>query len=275
MNSRLYIVATPIGNLGDFSFRGVEILKSVAVIAAEDPPRSAVLLKRYSIEASMIRYNEGNKESAVPRIIGLLKAGNDVAYISEAGTPCISDPGFYLVRRAIEEECDVIPVPGPTAAMALLSVSGLPTDRFLFLGFAPKKEAELDNFRELLEKCPYTAVCYVSPHHIENFSAMLASLPHNPSVAVGRELTKQYEEVLRGPASEIAEKILSNVRGEFTVAIEGNRKEKETNEALLLSQGKTLMEKFSLKDTAFILASVYGLTKNKVYDMLINNKRPE
>ena len=103
MNGKLYIVATPIGNLGDFSFRGVEILKSATVIAAEDPARSAVLLNRYSIEASMVCYNEGNKETAVPRIIGLLKAGHDVAYISEAGTPCISDPGFYLVRRAIEE----------------------------------------------------------------------------------------------------------------------------------------------------------------------------
>ncbi|HPE19937.1 MAG TPA: 16S rRNA (cytidine(1402)-2'-O)-methyltransferase [Candidatus Mcinerneyibacteriales bacterium] len=272
MPGTLFIVATPIGNLGDFSPRGVETLQSVHTIAAEDPAQSAVLLKKFNIKAAMIRYNEGNKESAVPRIMGLLKAGHLVAYISEAGTPCISDPGLNLVRQAAEEGYPVVPVPGPTAAMALLSASGLPTDRFIFMGFAPKKEGELARFREFLESWPYTAVCYVSPHHMKEFVAMLESLSHNPDIVVGRELTKIHEEIIRGRAHEIGPRILSNVRGEFTVAIAGNREERETNETLIVSKGEELMKKFSLKDTASILSVIYDLTKNRVYDMLLKSR---
>jgi len=272
MPGTLFIVATPIGNLGDFPPRAAETLQNVHTIAAEDPAQSAVLLKKFNIRAAMIRYNEGNKEAAVPGITALLREGHDVAYISEAGTPCISDPGLNLVRKAVEEGCRVVPVPGPTAAMALLSVSGLPTDRFLFLGFAPKKEAELERFRAFLEDQPLTAVCYVSPHHMKEFVAMLENLRHDPDVVVGRELTKLHEEVIRGKAHEIGARILSNVRGEFTVAIAGNREEKETNHTLIVSKGEELMKKFSLKDTASILSVIYGLTKNKVYDMLLKNK---
>ncbi|HHH84327.1 MAG TPA: rRNA small subunit methyltransferase 1, partial [Firmicutes bacterium] len=252
--------------------RAAETLQSVHTIAAEDPAQSAILLKKFNIKASMIRYNEGNKGAAVPKIVGLLKERHDVAYISEAGTPCISDPGLNLVRQALEEGCPVVPIPGPTAAMALLSVSGLATDRFIFLGFAPKKEGELARFRAFLEKCPFTAVCYVSPHHMKEFAAMLESLRHDPDIVVGRELTKLHEEIIRGKAYQVVPRVLSNIRGEYTVVIAGNREEKETNEALIVSKGEMLMKKFSLKDTAWILSVIYGLTKNKVYDMLLKNK---
>lgn len=213
----LYLVATPIGNLSDFSPRGVEILKFVSKIYAEDTRRTAKLLNYFQIKKLTQSYFEGNESMRIPTILTELK-DLDIALVSDAGTPLISDPGFKLVREILSHGYKVVSIPGPNAAILALSISGLPTDRFTFLGFLPKKDGARKKVIEEVRDLRSTLVIYESPFRVkETLENLLLVLGDRPA-SVSRELTKVHEETLRGKLSELVQKI-GNLKGEVTLVV--------------------------------------------------------
>ena len=218
----LYVVATPIGNLEDMTFRAVRVLREVALIAAEDTRTSSVLLRHYDIATPMTSYFEHNKLHKLDRVLAALEGG-DVALISDAGTPGVSDPGYELVRAALDAGHSVVPIPGASAAIAALSAGGLPTDRFTFLGFLPRRDGARREALAPLVNRPETLLFYEAPHRIRSTVDLLIELfgPERP-VVLARELTKRFEEFWRGPLAEAAGHLaLSEPRGEFTVLLGG------------------------------------------------------
>ena len=221
----LYLVATPIGNLEDMSPRAIRILHEASLIAAEDTRHTGNLLKRFEIQTPLTSYFEHNKLSKLDFILAKLSSG-DVALVSDAGTPAINDPGYELVRAALASGFDVRPVPGPSAPVAALSVSGLPTDSFLYLGYLPHKKTERRKFIGQIANLSYTLIFLESPHRIiEALEDLLASLGDR-RICVAREMTKMFEEYWRGTLSGAVEYFKSKeARGEFTLVIEGEKKE--------------------------------------------------
>jgi 16S rRNA (cytidine1402-2'-O)-methyltransferase len=218
----LYLVSTPIGNLEDITFRAVRILKEADVVACEDTRQTLKLLNRYELKKKLISFYESREGQRIPHFLNLLREGRSIALVTDAGTPGISDPGFRLVREAVRENIPVVPVPGPAAVTAALSASGLPTHRFLFLGFAPpKKEALRKTLRSIREE-EGTIIFYLPARKIEAFlEALKESLPDRP-VVIAREMTKIYEEFLRGTPAELLEIAKARVlKGEATVLIQG------------------------------------------------------
>lgn len=223
----LYIVSTPIGNLEDITFRAVRILKEVDVIAAEDTRHTALLLQHFGIRNRLESYHDFNKMGKTPVLINRLSEGQSIALVSDAGTPGISDPGYVLITQALASGFDVVPIPGPCAAVASLSVSGLATDRFVFEGFLPVKKGRKKRLDFLLQESR-TMIFYESPHRIVKTLNELMTVFGNRSVAVCRELTKKFEETIRGSLSEVIEKVEKNKpRGEFVIILEGRQKENE------------------------------------------------
>lgn len=215
----LYIVSTPIGNLKDITLRALETLKEADVILAEDTRRTGILLKHYSISYKrMISYNDHNKEKRIPEMIGELKNNKKIAIVSDSGTPGISDPGFSLIRESIRNNLPVVPIPGATASIAALVSSGFATDSFVFYGFIPKKEkAKRDFFNRLPGS---TAIFYESPYRLIKTLKLLAEIIPERDICVARELTKKFEELTRGPASHVYEKLKDRaVKGEITIII--------------------------------------------------------
>jgi len=220
----LYIVATPIGNLGDITFRSVEILRKVHLIAAEDTRRTRILLNHYQIDASLSSYNSYNKNKKGKEFIELLSAGKDVALVSDAGTPGISDPLFHLVQSAIEEGITICPIPGPSAVLAALTVSGLPIDRFIFEGFLPRKKRRRSRMEDLA-RSQRTVVIYESPNRVEKTLVELLEVFGSRPAVIARELTKIYEEVVRGSLEELISTTKGRKwKGEVTLIISGNSK---------------------------------------------------
>lgn len=217
--SKLYIVATPIGNLKDISLRALEILKKVDLIVAEDTRKTAHLLARYEIKKSVISYHQHSKIQKIDNIINRLKRGEKVALVSDAGTPGIADPGQILIKRAKQDKIDIIPIPGPQAAVAALSISGFPADRFLFLGFLPKKKGRQKLLKNLAQEkmIVKTMVLYESPYRILKTLKDLQDYLGDVEVVVGRELTKKFEEVLSGQISQVLPKI--KPKGEFVICL--------------------------------------------------------
>ncbi|MFP4200409.1 MAG: 16S rRNA (cytidine(1402)-2'-O)-methyltransferase [Clostridia bacterium] len=239
----LYVVATPIGNLEDLSPRAARILKAVDAIAAEDTRAAGVLLHHVGItESHLISFHEHNEKARVPELIDILLGGNDVALISEAGTPGISDPGFRLVRQARKRGLTILAVPGPSAALAALSVSGLPVERFAFLGFPPRGDAAADWLGEYLS-LDLTLVLYEGRSRIIRLLKLLREVADDRLIAVSRELTKMYEDTQVGLAQELLGWFDGNpesLRGEFTVLIApaGYRLEGEaSDESAVLAEG--------------------------------------
>lgn len=217
----LYIVSTPIGHLGDMTHRSVEVLKQVHVIAAEDTRRTRVLLNHYQIDAKLSSFHSFNQEKKSERFVDLLCAGKDVALVSDAGTPGISDPLFHLTRLALERGIEIQSLPGPSAVLAALTVSGLPMDRFVFEGFLPLKKKRKARIQEIADQ-KYTVVLYESPHRIQKTLRELHAVLGNRKAVVARELTKMYEEVLRGDLEELAEMAgKKKWKGEITLVIAG------------------------------------------------------
>jgi 16S rRNA (cytidine1402-2'-O)-methyltransferase len=220
----LYVVATPIGNLKDITIRAVEILKEVHLIAAEDTRRTKNLLQLYEIKTKLISYHDYNKEQRGKKILEYLLAGKTVALVSDAGTPGISDPGYYLINLAIRNDIRVVPVPGVSAIIAALSVSGLPSDRFCFEGFLPRKINSLRQTIEILRDEDRTVIFYESPYRIINTLKEFLEIAGERWVVVARELTKFYEEIIRGPLSEVLAKLRAKKsKGEFTVLISSQK----------------------------------------------------
>ena len=217
----LYILATPIGNLKDFSERGENILQKVDLIIAENPGHSQILLTHFGIaKKRIIQFAEHNEQKALPKIITELKK-LDAVLISDAGTPGISDPGFRLVRAAIAEGIEVSPIPGPSAAISALCASGLPTDKFVFLGFVPKTEVKLIRELEQIKNIQATVVFYESPQRISKTLEYISNNFPDAKVVVARELTKIHEEFLRGSVKEVLEKLQNktSIKGEITVVL--------------------------------------------------------
>jgi 16S rRNA (cytidine1402-2'-O)-methyltransferase len=218
----LYIVSTPIGNLEDMTLRAVRVLKEVNLIAAEDTRRTGLLLKHYDIRTPLTSFFEGNELKKMDFILSKLTGGDSIALVSDAGTPGVSDPGFRLIQKAIEEEIPIVPIPGASAVIAALSVAGLPTDAFLFRGFFPHKSKKRRDLLEELKEMRETLVFYESPYRIlETLQDILAILGDR-EIVLARELTKAYEEILRGKLSEIRRQIVGRkLKGEITLVISG------------------------------------------------------
>ena len=218
----LFIVATPIGNLEDITLRALRILKTVDLIAAEDTRHTRKLLTHYDIPTPLTSYHDHNEATKVPVLVETLLTGKNIALVSDAGTPCISDPGYRLVKGAVEADIPVVPIPGPSMLTALMSVGGLPTDRFAFEGFLPAKKGQRQRaLRELChEKRPL--IFYESPHRLLSTLTDLAQIFGDRRIVVGRELTKQFEEILRGPISAVCSAFHNrSVKGEVALVVEG------------------------------------------------------
>jgi 16S rRNA (cytidine1402-2'-O)-methyltransferase len=220
----LFVVSTPIGNLGDVTHRAIETLDKVSLIAAEDTRRTKILLNRYQIQSPLSSYNSFNKIKKAREFIERLKKGNDLALVSDAGTPGISDPHYYLVNAAIEEGVSIYSIPGPSALLAALTVSGLPMDRFIFEGFLPRKKGRTTMLENLATETR-TIVIFESPNRIEKTLQDLYRFFGDRKVAITRELTKMYEEVIRGNLEELST-LTRTWKGEITVVIAGADKKK-------------------------------------------------
>jgi len=268
--SKLYLVATPIGNLEDITFRAVRILKEVPLIAAEDTRTSKTLLKAYQINTKLTSYHDHNKENKTPKLLDHLKS-LDMALISDAGTPAINDPGFYLVKAALEAGHQVIPIPGPSAPVAALSASGFPTDNFLYLGYLPRKTKGRKDFLENIKEHPWTLVFLETPHRlIQSLEDMLVVLGDR-EIAVARELTKLHEEIYRGTISETREHYIQyEPKGEITLIISGRGNETVwSKEKLLLSiQEESKLGELSPTRIAKNLAEKSGWSRRDIYDLM-------
>ncbi|MCI0452817.1 MAG: 16S rRNA (cytidine(1402)-2'-O)-methyltransferase [Candidatus Latescibacteria bacterium] len=218
----LTLVATPIGNLGDTTYRAVEVLNSADVVLAEDTRHTRVLFAHFGIATQLLSYHDHNEARVTPSIVERLRRGENIALVTDAGTPGISDPGFYLVRAALEAGIHVTMAPGANAVLPALVLSGFPCEAFVFAGFAPRKPGELKRAIDALENEPRATVFYVSPHQLHKVLAALAErLPERP-VAVAREMTKVHEEIVRGSARDVRDRFEGKTaRGEFVVVIKG------------------------------------------------------
>ncbi len=226
----LYVVATPIGNLEDITLRALRILKEVDLIAAEDTRHTGLLLKHFGIETPLTSYFQGNELKKKEYILSRLKEGHPVALVSDAGTPGISDPGFRLIQAAIQNQIPVVPIPGPSAVIAALSVAGLPTDAFLFKGFLPHKSKKRRDLLSELEGARETLIFYESPHRITETLQEVFDILGDREIVLTRELTKVYEEILRGRVSEIRDQIGERkLKGEITLLISGKTHRKKND----------------------------------------------
>jgi 16S rRNA (cytidine1402-2'-O)-methyltransferase len=224
----LYIVSTPIGNREDITLRALRILKEVDLIAAEDTRHTILLLRHFGIQTPLTSYFEGNELKKKEFILSKLKQGHRVALVSDAGTPGISDPGFRLIQTAIENQIPIVPIPGPSAVIAALSVSGLPTDAFLFKGFLPHKSKKKKDFLQQLEGIRETLIFYESPYRLSETLNNIFDILGDREMVLTRELTKIYEEVIRGKVSEIQTQIGERkLKGEITLVISGKTRKKK------------------------------------------------
>ncbi len=216
----LYLVATPIGNLGDITLRALEVLHAVDYVASEDTRKTGLLLKHFDIKKPQIAFHEHNEERAGQRIIALIAEGQSVAVVSNAGTPGIADPGFTLVRRAVELNLPVTMLPGPSALIMALVLSGLPSHGFTFRGFPPRKSGKRRTFLEVDRDSPHTLIFYESPHRLREFLADVLVVYGDRPAAVANELTKMFESVRRGRVSELIAMVdEAEPRGEYVVMI--------------------------------------------------------
>jgi 16S rRNA (cytidine1402-2'-O)-methyltransferase len=217
----LYLVSTPIGNLRDITLRALDVLKNVDIIAAEDTRKSGVLLSHYQISTRLTRYHDFNKEKVTPRLIQELENEKSIALVTDAGTPGISDPAFYLVRKVVQMNLPLECIPGATAFVPALIVSGLPTDRFVFEGFLPLKKGRKKRLESLVKE-PRTIIIYESPKRINRTLSDIQEYLGNRSVVLVREITKKFEQVIRGSIDEILENIDQlTLKGEFVLVIGG------------------------------------------------------
>ncbi|QNO14900.1 16S rRNA (cytidine(1402)-2'-O)-methyltransferase [Alkalicella caledoniensis] len=270
MAGKLYLCATPIGNLEDMSLRAINTLKGVDFIAAEDTRRTGMLLKHFSIESKLIQYHKFNERKQVDNIIELLDQGKDVALVSDAGTPGISDPGEILVRAVNGKGHKVVPIPGPCALICALTISGLDTSEFKFIGFMPKGNSKKPVLEKAMsEHC--TVVFYQSPHDLLSTLEQIEKIDNQRKVVAVREITKIYEEKIAGNAKELISHFNERgIKGEFTILIEAKEEEIHT-----ISQGIVLVEELLeqgqfLKEACKNAAKELNLGQRDLYQFMIN-----
>jgi 16S rRNA (cytidine1402-2'-O)-methyltransferase len=274
MAGTLYIVATPIGNLKDISFRAVEALRSCEAIACEDTRHSLILLNAYEIKKPLISLHKFNEKAAAQEIVGRVKAGRNIAYISDAGMPCISDPGLELVRTALEEGISYTVIPGPSAFLSALVLSGFDSSRFLFLGFLPQKKSERQRLLENVRDLPFTLIFYCPPHDIDKDIKSVYSVLGERRFAAVKEITKIHERVIFG---KLSEGISEEIRGEYVLICEGAGEVESPLNALTIEEhiehyiklGRSKMEAIKL------VAKERSLPKNEVYKYTLQDREKE
>ncbi len=272
----LYVVSTPIGNLEDITLRALGILEKVVIIAAENVAHTRGLCGHYKIKTRLTRYHQYNQRSKVPELLRELKSGNDVALVTDAGTPGISDPGALFVGRAFDENIRVVPIPGASAVIAGLSVSGLSTERFVFLGFLPNKSGKRKKELRKLISETRTMVFFEAPHRLKAMLTDLKEILGNRQMVMLREMTKVFEEIRKGPISAILGHLPPDrVRGEFTLVVAGSKEEKTdaTEPQVVKRIEEMLKEKMSVKDISGVLSSEEGLTYRQIYRKCLNRKK--
>lgn len=266
----LYIVATPIGNLEDISFRAVRTLKEADLVACEDTRQTRKLLDHYGIEKPLVSYHEHNETQRAEELIAKLETGANIAQVSDAGMPAISDPGYVLVRLALQHGIQVVPIPGPSAVITALAASGLPTDAFEFRGFLPAKSGPRRTALEQIRPIQHTMIFYEAPHRIlESLEDVVSSLGPQTPVVLARELTKVHEEFIRGTAREVLESALGRVlKGEITLLLgKSQRAEPSLETPDLRARLQQIMREQSLdeKSALKVLAKEMGRSKSELY----------
>lgn len=262
----LYIVATPIGNLEDISLRALRVLQEVNLIAAEDTRTTRHLLRTYNIRTPLVSYHEHNKESRLPYLLECLKE-RDIALVSEAGMPGLSDPGYELIAAAIERSIPVVPVPGPSALTTALVVSGLPTNRFLYLGFLPARRGQRQRLLRSVADEPYTIVAFEAPHRLASSLKDLRDILGDRRLAVCRELTKLHEEVFRGTVSEAIDHF-AQPRGEFTLVIAGKEPAEPEPDAEIERELQRLQRRgVSAREAITKVSQATGIRRKKLYQL--------
>ncbi len=280
MSGRLVLCGTPIGNLEDASLRMMRVLGEADVIACEDTRRTRKLLSHHGIDApDLVVYNDGNERRKTPDLVRRMSGGQTVALVSDAGMPGLSDPGYHLVRACVEASVPVEVVPGPTAAISALALSGLPPRRFVFEGFLPRKKGERARRIESLEDEERTIVIYVSPHRIEeHLGELLASLGDRPG-AIAREITKLHEEVRRGTLTELLEGVrIDPPRGEMVVVVGGatGRRGQNLEPDELAARARALMDDgWDRKEALVQVARATGVARRAVFDALVAERKRE
>lgn len=270
----LYVVATPIGNLDDISLRALKTLKEADIIACEDTRNTQKLLNHFEItNKKLIAYHEHNEEEASKKIITLIKDGSKVALVSDAGMPCISDPGYILINKCMKDDIKVITIPGANAALTALVSSGIESYNYTFYGFLPRKNKELKTKLEEILSCKTTAILYESPHRIVNLVENIVSLDPDKLISVSRELTKLFEQVETDTAKNILEKLEDGqikIKGEFVLVISPNKEDKEVDidPNNLVEEVDELVNTGSSKSEAIKkVAKKYNINKREVYNL--------
>ncbi len=276
MESALYIVPTPIGNLDDITLRAIDVLKNATLIAAEDTRHSKILLDKLGISGKkMISCHDHNEGERAELIISEVRAGGIVALISDAGSPLINDPGYRVVTICAEQGVKVVPLPGPCALITALEASALPTDKFMFCGFFPVKEKELTGVLESLKSADYTAVFYEAPRRIVDTMELMAKILPEHDVTLCREMTKTFESFYRLKAKDAPEFLKADpdrTKGEFVVAIGAVKQESSEVDPKIASAIEELIKTSPVKTVANVLASVTGIKKNDLYNLALELK---
>ena len=264
----LYLVPTPIGNLGEMTIRSIEVLKSVNYIACEDTRNTIKLLNHFDIKAKLISHHEHNLHVAIPKILHLLEEGENIAIVSDAGYPAISDPGYELVKAVIDATYNVVPISGCNAALDALVVSGIAPQPFMFYGFLSHENKNKKKELEELKNQMMTIVFYEAPHRIKKTLTVMLEILGDRHIALCRELTKKHEEIIRGTISEVLE-ICDDLKGEMVIVVEGAKEivEEEVFEQSIKEHVQSFVDKgMSAKDAIKEVAKIRKLKKNHVYE---------
>jgi 16S rRNA (cytidine1402-2'-O)-methyltransferase len=272
----LYVVATPIGNKDDITVRALTVFREVDLIAAEDTRKTRRFLAFHDIKSNLVSYHEHNEEKRTPQLIRKLNSGHQIALVSNAGTPLVSDPGYRLIETAISHKIDVVPIPGVSAAIAALSVAGLPTEAFVFVGFLPKKKGKRLKQLQALATADRTLIFYESPGRILALLQDIIKIMGDRRGALAREMTKLHEEFLRGRLSEIVQTLQARtgIKGECTLLVAGNLEKKGISREQLIREIKTALESRTLKasELARQLSKKHQLPRNRVYEEVLKMK---
>lgn len=276
MPGKLYIVSTPVGNLEDITYRAVRVLGESDLIACEDTRHAKKLLSRYGIDTPLTSYHEHNEDYKSRKLLSRLLDGEDVAVISDAGTPLISDPGYRVTNLAISNEIQIVSIPGPSSVLAALTMSGLPTDSFCFLGFLPKTEKKIRDYISELDEYTHTLVFYESPNRLKKTLTYLFEILGDRKGVICREITKLHEETIRGTISEMIGVIenRNSIKGEITVVIDGYREVKKDRSSRELSAVRNQLKSLknldlSLKDAVKVVNKESGMSKKEIYTIAL------
>jgi 16S rRNA (cytidine1402-2'-O)-methyltransferase len=274
---KLFVVATPIGNMEDITLRALRVLSEVDLVAAEDTRHTGKFLKYHKIDARLTSCHEHNEEKRSNELIEQLKNGKNIALVSNAGTPSVSDPGYRLVQKSVSNSIRVIPIPGVSAVITALSASGLPTDSFIFIGFAPRKQGKRQTLFHSLSRETRTLIFYESPRRLLNLTEHLLINLGERRAVLARELTKIHEEFLRGSLSHIINKIKSReeLKGECTLIVEGLTSEIQISDDDLQQKIRHAMDRPNEKLSRIVkeIAERYGVSRKKVYDLALEQKK--